>query len=47
MRQPHSPRTPASQTREALEDSLYRQCRYDNVVTSCPVAWVSFAAAML
>jgi hypothetical protein len=45
MRQPH--RTLASQTREALEDRLYCQRRYDNVVTSCPVAWVSLAAAML
>ena len=43
----HSPRTLAGQTREALEDHLYCQRRYDNVVTSCPVAWVSFAAAML
>jgi hypothetical protein len=47
MRQPRSPLTLASQTRETLEDRLYCQRRYDNVVTSCPVAWVSFAAAML
>ena len=47
MRQPHSPRPLASQTREALENRLSRQRRYDNVVTSCPVAWVRFAAAML
>ncbi len=47
MRQPHSPRTLASQTREALEHRLYHQRRYDNVVTSCPVAWVRCAAAML
>jgi hypothetical protein len=47
MRQPRRPLTLASQTRETLEDRLYCQRRYDNVVTSCPVAWVSFAAAML
>ena len=43
----HNPRLLTRQTREALADRLYRQRRYDNVVTSCPVAWVSFAAAML
>ena len=43
----HSPHTLTSQTREVLEDHLYGQRRYDNVVTSCPAAWVSFAAAML
>jgi hypothetical protein len=47
MRQFHSPSILASQTREALADRQYRQRRYDSVVTSCPVAWVSFAAAML
>ena len=47
MCQPHSPRTLTRQTREALENRLCRQRRYDNVVTSWPVAWVNLAAARL